>query len=122
MTKKRLIILLSVIFAILLCLKITAYVNSRIRESDMVWVGTKLVGMRVLVYANDNNGHFPSSLEDEKLYSKFNDYEKAYVKKLLPVYTPPSDSRTNVAKLVTAETKWERISFQTDGTIIGTKK
>lgn len=95
------------------------YYARRLSESDLLWVGTKSVGLQLIMYADEHGGQFPATLEDSGFASKLDGYAKAYLRHLRPEYSPPVTHGTNSVRMLTAQTRWETVTFYSDGDVVG---
>jgi hypothetical protein len=91
------------------------YLGLRLSKSDLLWVGTKQVGMQLVCYARDHEGRFPATLDDPEFTNSLNSYCRAYVRHLRPLYTQPVTHSTNKVGMLEATTRWERVVCFSDG-------
>lgn len=98
------------------------YYAHRLNESDLLWVGTKSVGARLLMYADAHGGEFPATLEDARFAVTLDPYAEAYLRHLRPTYTPPMTNGVGPARLLVAHTRWETVTFYSDGNTDGSTR
>lgn len=101
---------------------VMSYVMRRIHASDTAWVGSRAMGMRLLMYAAEHGGSFPVSLEENGFAATLDADDRAYLQHLRPQYRPPATVGTNAVEILAAQTRWERVVFWSDGNLVGVRR
>jgi succinate dehydrogenase flavin-adding protein (antitoxin of CptAB toxin-antitoxin module) len=91
-----------------------SYFARRLQTSDLLWNGTKEIGFRLIVFADEHGGQFPATLEDKDFTNMLTENDKAFIKYLQAEYSQPTGHDTNVVKLLVAHSRWETITFYSD--------
>ena len=101
--RRRAVIVIVGLALVALCcaFAVMSYIARRITASDMAWVGTRAVGVRLLMYAADHGGRFPAALEDSGFASRLSADDRAYLAHLHPQYRPPTVVGTNAVEILT---------------------
>src|SRR5438128_10226787 len=92
-----------------------SYYARRLSESDMLWVETKWLGLRLIMYAGEHEGHFPAVLDGGDFGKRLDAQDRFYIKHMEVEYSQPAAQDTNAVKLLVAHSRWERVVFYSAG-------
>ena len=107
----------SVVSSLVLGISGLHWIGDRISESDLIWVGTRQFGMRLIIYAEQHGGRYPVTLADTNLVADLSPDDRIYLQRLKFDYTQPRPGDTNIVKLLVGHSQTMISSFYSDGSV-----
>jgi hypothetical protein len=112
----------TVLAAALLGFAFLSWFADRLKESDLIWVGTRQFGMSLIIYAQEHGGRYPQTLSETDFAASLSSRDRTLLQRLRFEYTPPRAGFTNVVRLLAGHSRTRTSAFYSDGSVTVTNR